>query len=91
MNDFDVWKQAKLQNAYQSLKEYKVPPEKDTSLEDLSRLAGINKNATNEESNISITGTEKAEIQRENKIKPGTDAWFRLWFSKPWLTNETPI
>ena len=42
-------------------------------------------------SNISITGTEKAEIQREQKIKPGTDAWFRLWFSKPYLTGETPI
>jgi hypothetical protein len=42
-------------------------------------------------SNISLTGTEKAEIQRENKIRPGTDAWFRLWFAKPYLTGETPI
>ena len=41
-------------------------------------------------SNISITSTEKAEIQREKKIEPGTDEWFRLWFSKPYLTGETP-
>ena len=41
-------------------------------------------------SNISITGTEKAEIQREKNIQPGTDEWFRLWFSKPYLTGETP-
>ena len=42
-------------------------------------------------SNISITGTEKAQIQREKGIKPGTDAWFRLWFAKPYLTGERPI
>lgn len=42
-------------------------------------------------SNISMTGTEKAEIQRENKIEPGTREWFRLWFSRPYLTGETPI
>jgi hypothetical protein len=43
-----------------------------------------------EGSNISITGTEKAEIQREKNIQPGTDEWFRLWFSKPYLTGEKP-
>ena len=42
-------------------------------------------------SNISITGTEKAQIQREKGINPGTDAWFRLWFSRPYLTKETPV
>lgn len=42
-------------------------------------------------SNISITGTEKAVIQREKNIQPGTEEWFRLWFSKPYLTNEKPI
>lgn len=41
-------------------------------------------------SNVSITGTEKAEIQREKKIEPGTDEWFKLWFSRPYLTGETP-
>jgi hypothetical protein len=39
-------------------------------------------------SNISITGTEKAQIQREKNIKPGTPEWFRLWFSLPYLTGK---
>ena len=42
-------------------------------------------------SNISVTGTEKAQLMREHNIKPGTEAWFKLWFSKPYLTNESPI
>jgi hypothetical protein len=42
-------------------------------------------------SNISITGTEKAELQREHKIEPGTQEWFKLWFAKPYLTGEKPI
>lgn len=27
-------------------------------------------------------GSEKARIMREQNIKPGTDAWFKLWFTK---------
>lgn len=42
-------------------------------------------------SNISVTGTEKSKLMREHNIQPGTEAWFRLWFSKPYLTNEKPI
>jgi hypothetical protein len=42
-------------------------------------------------SNISVTGTEKSRLMREHNIKPGTEAWFKLWFSKPYLTNEKPI
>lgn len=38
--------------------------------------------------NISVTGTEKAKIQRKRKIKPGTEEWFKLWFSLPYLTGE---
>lgn len=34
-------------------------------------------------SNISVTGTEKAVIMREQNIKPGTEEWFKLWFSLP--------
>ena len=30
----------------------------------------------------------KGRIQREQQIKPGTDAWFKLWFSNPGLTNK---
>jgi len=61
----------------------------------LKRLAGIldregNIVDSNDESNISITGSDKGRIQREKKIKPGTDEWFKLWFSRPHLTGEKP-
>jgi hypothetical protein len=68
------------------------------SLEDLQRLAGIRTagygnsvRRTAEGSNISITGTEKAELQRKHNIQPGTPEWFQLWFSLPYLTGEPPI
>ena len=41
--------------------------------------------------NISVTGTEKAQLMREHNIKPGTPEWFQLWFSKPYLTGEKPV
>ena len=41
-------------------------------------------------SNISRTGTHVARFQRKKHIEPGTDAWFRLWFAKPFLTGENP-
>ncbi len=44
-----------------------------------------------EGSNISITGNEKAELQRQHNIEPGTAAWFQLWFSLPYLTGEPPL
>jgi hypothetical protein len=63
-------------------------------LDQLKRLAGIS-NTPNwtayEGINVSITGTEKAQLQREHKIKPGTDEWFKLWFSRPYLTGEKPV
>jgi hypothetical protein len=68
------------------------------SVEDLQRLAGVrtagygnSMRHTAEGSNISITGTEKARLQRKHNIQPGTDAWFRLWFSRPYLTGEPPL
>jgi hypothetical protein len=68
------------------------------SLEDLQRLAGIRVEGygnslrkTAEGSNISITGTEKARLQRKHNIEPGTPEWFQLWFSLPYLTGEKPI
>lgn len=30
-----------------------------------------------------IAMCNKAKIQQEQNIKPGTDAWFKLWFSPP--------
>jgi len=42
-------------------------------------------------SNISITAAEKRRLEKEHNIKPGTDEWFQLWFSRPYLTGEPPI
>lgn len=89
---FDPFKQAKLQNGYQSMKQYKPAPEKDMSLDELKRLSGAGK----------ITGevvttpdhqlaSRKAEFMRENNIKPGDQAWFKLMFAKPHITGEDPF
>ena len=63
-------------------------------LERLKKLAGINEPAVEEDSmgeNLSITGTEIAQYQRQHNIQPGTDDWFKLWFSRPKLTGENPM
>lgn len=66
----------------------------------LKQLAGINefKGYTKYDptdptagSNISITGNEKGQLMKQHNIKPGTDQWFKLWFSKPYLTGEQPV
>ena len=28
------------------------------------------------------------KYQKDNDIKPGTDAWFKLWFAKEYITGE---
>jgi hypothetical protein len=69
-------------------------------LEQIKKLAGITPansanmqpyNVENSGSNISLTGMEKANIQREKNIQPGTEDWFRLWFTLPFLTNTKPF
>jgi hypothetical protein len=63
-------------------------------LEYIKKLAGVNEfkgYAPYEGSNISVTGTEKRRIEKEKNIKPGTDEWFKLWFSLPYLTGEKPV
>ena len=62
-----------------------------SSIDELKKLAGINEfkgYTPYGGSNISITGNEKAEIQRKENIRPGDKEWFQLWFSKPYLTGE---
>lgn len=54
------------------------------TIEELKKLAGI---VDIPKENISITGTEKRRIERERGIKPGTEDWFKLWFSRPYLTG----
>lgn len=31
---------------------------------------------------------EKTELMRKDNIQPGTDKWFKLWFSRPYMTGE---
>lgn len=38
--------------------------------------------------NISRTGSALARGVKRRGIKPGTDAWFQAWFSRPYLTGE---
>jgi hypothetical protein len=66
-------------------------------IQQLKLLAGIGNRAVMQEyrgfagSNISVTGNEKGELMKKHDIRPGTEAWFKLWFSKPYLTGEQPI
>jgi hypothetical protein len=32
-----------------------------------------------------------ARLQKKRKIQPGTDEWFQLWFSRPYLTGEPRV
>jgi hypothetical protein len=64
---------------------------------EMKRLAGIPSSNVMQEykgfagSNISVTGNEKGELMKKHDIRPGTQEWFRLWFSKPYLTSEKSI
>jgi hypothetical protein len=65
-------------------------------LQELRTLAGIGNRPKwtpwqQQGSNISLTGNEKAQLMKKHDIKPGTPAWFKLWFSRPYLTGEKPI
>jgi len=66
-------------------------------LQQLKLLAGIGNRAVMQEykgfagSNISVTGNEKGELMKQHDIRPGTEEWFKLWFSLPYLTGEKPI
>jgi len=60
-------------------------------LEQIKKLAGVNEfkgYTAYEGSNISVTGTEKRRIEREKGIEPGTEDWFKLWFSLPYMTGQ---
>lgn len=66
----------------------------ERDIADIKKLAGISEFTgykPYEGSNISITGSEKRRIEREQGIEPGTDEWFRLWFSLPHMTGESPL
>ena len=56
------------------------------NLDELKRLAGINEfkgMQPYEGINISVTGTEKANLMNHHDIRPGTRECFQLLFSRP--------
>lgn len=57
----------------------------------LNEYTGYNSIPKTEGSNCSITAMEKVNYQQQNNVQPGTPEWFRLWFSKPYLTGESPF
>jgi hypothetical protein len=65
------------------------------TLDELRSLSGITEKgadpSSHDGSNISITGTEKSQLMKQNNIQPGTPEWFQLWFSRPYLTGEKPV
>ena len=66
-----------------------------SEINNLQRLAGIVTSTPlpnyTEGSNISNTAMEKVNLMKSNDIRPGTQEWFQLWFSRPYLTGEKPI
>lgn len=81
---------------------YIAPDDPIQELRVIQYLAGLNAEGRlqeyrahnaeiNKGSNVSVTGNEKGELMKKHNIKPGTDEWFKLWFSRPYLTSEHPI
>jgi hypothetical protein len=76
---------------------YLAPDDPIHEMKAIQHLAGLGSDArlhelrANQGSNISVTGSEKGRIQREQGIKPGTPDWFKLWFSLPYMTGEKPV
>jgi len=60
-------------------------------LDELRKLAGINTyNGYSEykiDENPSETAAALKKKEKDLGIKPGDDEWFKLWFSKPYMTG----
>lgn len=67
--------------------------EESLELESIKRLAGIGRgsNSINTSNNLETPASEKARLMKEHNIQPGTQEWFRLWFSRTFMTGEKPI
>jgi len=61
-------------------------------IDTLKKLAGINEFQGYTEykidENPSITATALKQKERDMGIKPGDKDWFKLWFSKPYMTGQ---
>jgi len=61
---------------------------------DLQHLAGIRNKYTGYseykiDENPSETATALIKKEKELGLKPGDKDWFKLWFSKPYMTGPT--
>ena len=60
-------------------------------LDYIKKLAGINEFKGYSEYQIDENPSETAaELKKKEKrlgLKPGDDEWFKLWFSKPYMTG----
>jgi hypothetical protein len=89
---FDPFQQAKLQNSYSKLKEYKPTPEKDMSLDELKRLSGSGKITGESTAPIDTQlQAKKAQYIRDNNLRPGDPKWMKVMFAKPHITGENPF
>ena len=84
---YDPFYLAKLQNAQKNMRS---PAPKEYSIDEMKRLAGI-QSPTQIHGVSAITTADKARYMKEHNIRPGTEAWFRLWFARPDITGETPF
>ena len=62
-----------------------------SSIEELKRLAGVNEYKGYTEykidENPSLTAAKLKARQDKLGLKPGDPDWFKLWFSKPYMTG----
>ena len=62
-----------------------------SSIEELKRLAGVNEYKGYPEyqidENPSLTAAKLKARQDKLGLKPGDPDWFKLWFSKPYMTG----
>lgn len=81
---------------------YLAPEDPIQELRVIQYLAGLNAEGRlqeyrshnaeiNKGSNISATAAEKVKLMKDNNIKPGSQEYIQLWFSKPYLTGEKPV
>jgi len=61
-------------------------------IDTLKKLAGINEFQGYTEykidENPSITATALKKKEKKMGLKPGDPDWFKLWFSKPYMTGQ---
>jgi len=57
------------------------------TLEELKKLAGITGQQQSTGENMSVTATNLRKKERKLGLKPGDPDWFKLWFSRPFMTG----